>query len=234
MELKLNSNSERKYRMKMMILIKKIKHENRVRSTLSQGLGILSLLILSWLLSFEGSAKNRSPGHASSLDSSVVKKAKRMIDEAMVKTPQDQEICFSPAELCDVKLIKLVQSAQKSIDLAIYDINLDQLVHEILLQSKKIPVRLIVDRRQAQGNHSLVPLLKKAGTNIRYGHQRGIFHNKFTIVDHKMIETGSFNYTHHAATANHENQIYLANPKIVETYQKHFDDLWAQADEFTN
>ncbi len=162
--------------------------------------------------------------------SSQMAQAKRMIDEVMVRPPQDLEVCFSPADPCDIKLIKFVQSAQKSLDIAIYDINLDQLVHEILVQSKKIPVRIIVDRRQAKGNHSLVPLLKKAGADIRYGHQRGIFHNKFTIVDNKMIETGSFNYTHHAATANHENQVYLANPKIIETYRKHFDELWSQAD----
>ncbi len=157
-------------------------------------------------------------------------RAQRMIDAVMVKAPQDLEVCFSPVELCDIKLIKFVQTAQKSLDIAIYDINIDQLVHEILLQSKKIPVRIIVDRRQSKGDHSLVPLLKKAGADIRYGHQRGIFHNKFTIVDHKMLETGSFNYTNHAFTANHENQIYLANPKVVETYQKHFDELWRQAD----
>ena len=161
---------------------------------------------------------------------SQVEQAKRRIDEAMVSAPQDLEVCFSPADLCDVKLVKLVHSAQKSLDIAIYDINLDQLVHEILIQIKKIPVRIIVDRRQAQGNHSLVPLLKKAGAEIRYGHQRGIFHNKFTIVDQKMLETGSFNYTHHAAAANHENQIYLAHPKVVDAYRKQFEQLWNEAD----
>lgn len=143
--------------------------------------------------------------------------------------PKDQEVCFSPDEPCDQKLIKFIQSAQKSIDIAIYDITLDKLAHEILVASKKIPVRIVVDRRQSKGNHSLVPLLIKAGAQVRFGRQRGIMHNKFTIVDGKMIETGSFNYTNHATVANNENQIYLSNPDIVERYKKRFEEIWGKA-----
>ncbi len=69
------------------------------------------------------------------------------------------ETCFSPDEPCDEQLIKFVMSAEKSIDVAIYDINLDQLVHQLLLKSKKMPVRIVVDRRQSKGNHSLVSTL---------------------------------------------------------------------------
>lgn len=150
---------------------------------------------------------------------------------AVTRMPVDGEVCFSPVERCDLTLTKFVTSAKESIDLAIYDINLDKLVHEIIAASKKIKVRIVVDRRQAKGNHSLVPLLIKAGTNLRYGHQRGIFHNKFVIIDGKMIETGSFNHTNHASIANNENQIYLSSPKIVDRYKKRFEEVWAQADE---
>jgi phosphatidylserine/phosphatidylglycerophosphate/cardiolipin synthase-like enzyme len=143
-----------------------------------------------------------------------------------VELPKDNEVCFSPEEPCDLKLIKLIQSAKNSIDIAIYDINLDALVHELLVASKRIPVRVLVDRRQAQGEHSLVPLLIQAGAQLRFGHQRGIMHNKFTIIDGKILETGSFNYTRHASQANNENQIYLENPTILQKYKTRFDTLW--------
>lgn len=149
--------------------------------------------------------------------------------DALVTVPKDQETCFSPDEPCDVKLIKFIKSAQKSIDIAIYDINRDQLVHEILVASKKVKVRVLADRVQAKGKHSLVPLLIKAGVDVRFGKQRGIMHNKFTIIDGKMIEAGSFNYTNHASEANNENQIYLANPDVVQRYQKRFQHLWENA-----
>src|SRR5271166_3106571 len=93
---------------------------------------------------------------------------------AAVALPVDQENCFAPDEPCDEKLITFVQSATKSLDIAVYDINLDQLVHQILVLSKKIPVRVVADKRQAKGSHSLVNTLIKGGVNLRFGHQRGI------------------------------------------------------------
>ena len=151
------------------------------------------------------------------------------IDTALIQEPKDQEVCFSPEERCDIKLQKFVQSAKKSIDVAAFDINLDQLVHQLLVASKKMPVRIVVDARQAKGAYSLAPLLIKAGAQIRLGRQRGLMHHKFTLVDGKMLQTGSFNYTNHASKANHENQIYLSNPTVIKRYQQHFEGLWENA-----
>ena len=161
--------------------------------------------------------------------SALAKGLVQSVPEALTKAPQDQEICFSPDEPCDEKLVNFIDSAQKSLEIAIYDINLDQLVHHILLQNKKIKVRIVVDERQAKGKHSSVPLLVKAGVNLRYGRQRGIMHDKFTIVDGKIIETGSFNYTHHAATANQENQIYSNENSVVSRFSERFDKIWSSA-----
>jgi len=45
---------------------------------------------------------------------------------------------------------------------------------------------------------------------------------------HAMLETGSFNQTHGAAYSNNENQIYLANPKVLDRYKKRFEKIWAE------
>ncbi|MGZ3768530.1 MAG: hypothetical protein ACXVCP_10540 [Bdellovibrio sp.] len=65
----------------------------------------------------------------------------------MVSAPKPNEVCFSPVGHCDIKLIKFIENAKRSIDIAIYDINLDQLVHTILVKSKDIKVRIVVDRK---------------------------------------------------------------------------------------
>lgn len=146
---------------------------------------------------------------------------------ARVRPPQDQEVCFSPDEPCDAKLVKFLGTAEKSVDVAIFDITLDQVAHHLLLAARKVPVRILVDRKQAKAPHSLVPMLQKAGADVRVGRQRGIMHNKFTIVDGRMVETGSFNYTNGAAFKNNENQFYTSNPAVVERYRKRFEQLWA-------
>ena len=146
-----------------------------------------------------------------------------------LNTAKAVEVCFSPDEGCAEQLSKFIDSAQKSVDIAIYDLNEEQIVHQLLIQSKKILIRVVVDRRQSKGSHSAVPLLLKAGVKLKFGHQRGIMHNKFTIVDGVRVETGSFNYTHHAATANQENQIYFSAPEAVEKYKARFEKIWNAA-----
>ncbi|OFZ82906.1 MAG: hypothetical protein A2583_16655 [Bdellovibrionales bacterium RIFOXYD1_FULL_53_11] len=158
------------------------------------------------------------------------KAAKGIVSEAALGAPADGEVCFSPEDSCDVKLGKFIQSAAKSVDMAIFDLNLEKIFMNIIAISKKIPVRVLVDRRQSKLKHSLMPRLIKAGINVRYGHQKGLQHNKFTIVDGRIVQTGSFNYTNGAAFKNNENQVYLANPAIVEQYKKRFEKIWMKGD----
>jgi len=148
---------------------------------------------------------------------------------ANVADPKPNEACFSPDEACGAKLIRFVQGARKSLDVAVYDINIDQLVRHLALQSRQIKVRVIVDQRQSQGDHSLVQLLVAAGVQTRYGRQRGIMHNKFIIRDGTMMETGSFNFTNHATLANSENQLYLDQPQILARFKMRFDRIWLEA-----
>jgi len=168
------------------------------------------------------------PAFAKKKEPTLFDSVKQTANEAMTAPPKENEVCFSPENLCDVKFWKFLQTAQKSLDIAIFDITHEKIVHEILVAkvSRKIPVRVVVDTRQSKGQHSLVSLLIKGGANVRFGKQRGVMHNKFTILDGKMLQTGSFNYTNAAATKNNENQIYLSNPAIIEQYQKRFEELW--------
>jgi phosphatidylserine/phosphatidylglycerophosphate/cardiolipin synthase-like enzyme len=144
---------------------------------------------------------------------------------------QSPEVCFSPDEPCEERLARFVGSARKSLDLAIYDINLEEVGELLISFSKKIPVRIVVDRRQSKERNSIVPTLESAGVKIRFGHQRGIMHNKFAIIDGARLETGSFNYTHHASLANQENQLYLTDSRLIARYQKRFNQMWERANE---
>jgi phosphatidylserine/phosphatidylglycerophosphate/cardiolipin synthase-like enzyme len=149
---------------------------------------------------------------------------------AATSPPQNLEVCFAPDEPCDIKLIKFVNSAEQSLDVAIFDINLSDLVQALLAKMKKgIAVRIVVDRRQSKGPYSQVPTLVEGGADVRYGAQKGVFHDKFVIVDGAMLETGSFNFTNHAARANQENQVYLSDPKVLRRFSERFEKIWANA-----
>ncbi len=147
--------------------------------------------------------------------------------------PTDQETCFSPDEPCAEKLENFISSARKSIQLAIYDINLENIVKLLIKKSEHVQVQIIVDKFQSKGTRSKVSTLFEAGLNMRYGKQKGIMHNKFIIVDGKMLVTGSFNFTNHASVANQENQVYLAHSDIVNRYEERFTKMWDTSVEIT-
>ncbi|NBT58361.1 DUF1669 domain-containing protein [bacterium] len=136
------------------------------------------------------------------------------------------DVCFSPEEACDAKLIHFIRSAQESLDVAVFDLTHPQMVHELIVAARKIPVRVLVDKRQSKEPHSLVSTLMKAGVAVKSGYQRGIMHHKFIVMDGKALETGSFNFTNSASFKNQENQIYLETPVLVERFKKQFEKMW--------
>ncbi len=154
------------------------------------------------------------------------KQAAEKIDDANTPAPKDNEACFAPDENCTEKLRKFILSAKESIDIAIFDINLKPIVDAIVEQSFKVKVRIIVNRKLSKDSAPAIERFKENKMFYRVGKQKGIMHNKFTIVDGKRLETGSFNYTNGAAHSNQENQIYLATPGILDQYKNRFQKMW--------
>lgn len=137
--------------------------------------------------------------------------------------------CFSPDGGCDEELVSLIRKSKKRLDIAVFDVTHPQIVHEILLASKRSQVRILVDRRQSKGKHSLVSTLIRAGLPVRSGKQRGIMHHKFVIVDGEELETGSFNFSVGATKKNQENQVYLRDPQVVKRFESQFEKMWSEA-----
>lgn len=146
-----------------------------------------------------------------------------------VSSPHNQEVCFSPDEPCDEKILNFVGGAQKSIDIAAYELTLKPLGDQLTSLAKKIPIRIVMDKKEANKQGSLASSLRSAGISVRYGNQHGLMHDKFTIIDGAIVETGSFNYTMDAVSRNQENQIYLAQPVVVERYKERFQKMWDTA-----
>lgn len=149
-------------------------------------------------------------------------------------TPVNISVCFSPNEGCDRKLIDFVNAAQSRIDMAIYNFTLPGLEAALQqLKSRGIQIRIVADKQEASSKNSLIANLAHSGFNVRYGNVQGIFHNKFTVVDGRFLETGSFNYTTSATQYNAENQIYLDDQNTVNQYQAEFEKQWQNSLPFT-
>lgn len=62
------------------------------------------------------------------------------------------------------------------------------------------------------------------------GHDGGIMHHKFVVIDSRVVVTGSYNYTRSATQVNDENVVVLYDPSIAEAYEAAFSRLWDRAE----
>lgn len=151
-----------------------------------------------------------------------------ILQASSVALPSNLEVCFSPDESCDTKLIKFIDSSTRTLDIAIYSITHTGISGAITAaHDRGVKVRMVVDRLQAKGRSSQTSALQAAGIEMMIGSFTGIMHNKFTIVDGKMLETGSYNYTANATKNNGENQIYLSDAAVISRYQQNFENMFS-------
>lgn len=148
---------------------------------------------------------------------------------------KNMETCFSPKEGCDQKLIGVINSAKKTLDVAIFSITHTGIASAIIAaQVRGVAVRMVVDKGQSEGTKSQTDELLAAKIPLKMGNAAGIMHDKYCIVDEVIMETGSFNYTTSATNYNTENQIYISDKKVLKRYQDNFENLWNEAVSKTN
>ena len=157
----------------------------------------------------------------------LAERAAKVVANQLAQEPVANEVCFSPTEPCEVKLVKFISSAKKSVDVAVFDVNLDSVIDALIEASVRIPVRVLVERRNSKNHHSGVPKLVRRGVKVRFGKQKGIMHHKFVIIDGARLQTGSFNFTNGAENSNQENQVYLEVESIVSAFRKQFEKMWS-------
>ena len=137
------------------------------------------------------------------------------------------ETCFSPREECGHKLIQVFNSAQKTIDIAIFSITHPGITKAIIAaKNRGVAIRIIVDKRQSEGLKSQVNKIMAASIPIKIGNASGTMHDKYSIIDGMIMQTGSFNYTTSATSFNTENQIYISDENAIKRYQENFEILW--------
>lgn len=134
-------------------------------------------------------------------------------------------IYFTPGPDCENNIIEQINAAKKNIDVAVYSITNERIVNALVsAHGRGIDVRVITDRLQSKGRHSLVGQLKNAGLPVVVNRGHKIMHNKFAIFDAKNIETGSYNWTASATKSNAENCMFFPEPD--KEFSKQFKYLW--------
>jgi hypothetical protein len=140
---------------------------------------------------------------------------------------------FSPNGGVRERIITEIEKAQSTLDIAIYSFTADE-IRDALIRARNrgVQVRILADTGQAdnQGQGGEIPTLQSLGFNVKLlaGLQNGIMHDKYMIIDGRLLVTGSYNWSVSAESYNFENAVFIQGSALVQAYIEEFNRMWAR------
>lgn len=148
------------------------------------------------------------------------------------------QTCFSPQGRCSAHIIQEIDKSQRELLIAVYAFTSDDLARAVVQAKKRgVSVQIILDHEFDGANERSkgrfleghqIPLKRVSGTKpLSLDKEAGLMHQKFSVIDRKIVFTGSYNWTHAADNLNHENLLLFrdAGP-LAEEFRKVFFQLW--------
>ena len=137
------------------------------------------------------------------------------------------EVYFSHSDNPQKAIIKNINQAETFINIAMY-IFTDREIALPLVKARErgVKVRLYLDKEQVKYQYSQSRFLVQKGIKARISTNNYIMHNKFAIIDNRILLTGSYNWTFSAHNRNDENLMVIDDPEIIEIFQNQFEKLW--------
>ncbi len=125
------------------------------------------------------------------------------------------------------KLIEKIDSAQKSIYLAVFEFDLENVALALIAaKDRGVDVKVVYDNEYSDPDKQIREL-KAAGIQAIPDERSTSMHNKFFVFDGECVWTGSFNITENAAYRNNENAFHFCSPEAAANYTVEFKELFS-------
>ncbi|MBN1486830.1 MAG: phospholipase [Anaerolineae bacterium] len=130
-----------------------------------------------------------------------------------------------------VRIIELIEGAQSEIEFMAFAFTDDDIAKALIDRAREgIPVRGVIEGRNAESTGADFGSLSKGGVDVLKDGNPYILHHKVIIVDDIVI-TGSYNFTASAANNNDENVLIVHSSDIAAQYRQEFERVYKQAKE---
>lgn len=146
------------------------------------------------------------------------------------------KIYFSPNGNCEKAIIEEIGRAKSYIHIAMFNLTNGRIARALVKVSKRgIDTKVIMDMESSLDDHSKGRFLENKGIDIKYkkglyrnnlGDEAGLMHNKFAVIDGKVVITGSYNWTASAEKWNYENLLIIPSARVTELFEREFNRLW--------
>jgi phosphatidylserine/phosphatidylglycerophosphate/cardiolipin synthase-like enzyme len=125
----------------------------------------------------------------------------------------------------DDALIALIDGAKQSIDFAIYDLKDDGIIDALIdAHDRDVRVRMVGDGDEAEDDGYVA--IQDAGIEQSLRETSGIMHNKFLIIDERVVWTGSTNLTYNGLYLNDNDALLLDSRELANEYTYEFEQMF--------
>jgi phosphatidylserine/phosphatidylglycerophosphate/cardiolipin synthase-like enzyme len=133
------------------------------------------------------------------------------------------DICFTPGEKCQEKIIQVIRDAKKEILVQAYSFSDLSIASALILaQVRGVNVKILLDKSQLNSKSSLIPYFIANKIYLKIDNEPIIAHNKIIIADRAIVVGGSYNFTYAAKNKNAENVTLIYDPKFAEKFVKYW------------
>ena len=137
------------------------------------------------------------------------------------------EVYFSPGDDCPAVIRRLLEKAERCVDICVFTITDNQISDTIRdVATRDIQVRIITDNDKSLDAGSVIQRLINLGIPVRIDQTEHHMHHKYAVFDQTTTLTGSYNWTRSADKHNDENFLVTDEPRITRAYNGHFEQLW--------
>lgn len=143
------------------------------------------------------------------------------------------ETHFSPYGTCAPAVITELSNAKATADLCLYQLSYPPIITAIRNAAERgVAVRICIDAGVQSNTPKYFDFLRVPRVEIRADAHEKLQHNKYAVIDGKIVLTGSFNWTENGQEHNAENLVTLRDEPTAASFAADFNTHWAHSADF--
>jgi phosphatidylserine/phosphatidylglycerophosphate/cardiolipin synthase-like enzyme len=137
----------------------------------------------------------------------------------------DLSVYFSPNGGCTEAIVREIGNATQCVYVQAAQFTSSPIAKALVSAKERgVDVRVVIDRRK-DGEKSEADRLVAGGVPTFADGMHHTAHNKVILIDHRLIFTGSFNFTLESEAENAENLLLIRDkPRLVAAYEANFKE----------
>ena len=117
-------------------------------------------------------------------------------------------------------------AARQSVDVALKALSVESITKALITVTRRgIPVRVITETDSLAGRSNF-QALRDAGIPVIDDQQPGLMNNKFIVIDHSQVWTGSVDYNVSGVFREYNAVVRVNSQEIAADYTKEFDEMF--------